>query len=544
MVYPAEAQPRYTYLLWHIFYYPTATGHEAAFAVTKNWGDSINSLYSVLLEVILVQAFHLLIIAFVYIGNRSSSGSIRLATKVFYENEPAAVLLRVLSRLTGGRLGQSPISPSNRAAKRYEQTLLLVVIGVAVLFVPKIVPAFAIHGLLIGTSAPVNPLEIYVPESPWLTAGNVGLQIPLEALAQPRYLRAVGQAETASVDLQNKVTVTPPVTLQDLGNGEQILKIGYNYSLTAQDLGLQNFHGLQLNVKGSCHTEYGWLDTNESDGTSTDVYHIFGDNAINWKASAYYGYVPIAFADFPKESGPFEINNTYAIMVSSMQCSSFTIGTDPWYLTNTSGTPYDGDTVYNVLRGRPGLSCWQSDEWTYKDQSSSTADLSSISGLNFPDSLQNVFYNLIGPPSVFSTATALGSIALASSTTAQLYTIDAGSSSIYNDMQRLVLTTYISTANLLVDTTLFNGTNTYGLNSTVPSDDLDQVAQFVVSDQNITTVSLAYAIAIPIGTVLVYLMVKLLKVYIQPIAFDGDDGIPEAVVRIDAAEKGQTSQHH
>ncbi|RAO64043.1 uncharacterized protein BHQ10_000055 [Talaromyces amestolkiae] len=537
MVYPAEAQPRYTYLLWHIFNYPTAAGHEAAFAVTKNWGDSINSLYSVLLEVILVQAFHLLILAFVYVGNRSSSDSIHLATKVFYEDEPAAVLLRVLSRFTGGRVSQNPTSPSNRAIKRYEQTLLLVVIGVTVLFVPKIVPAFAIHGLLIGTSAPVDPLQVYVPESPWFTTGNVGLQIPLEALAQPRYLRAVGQADTASIDLQNKVTVTAPVTLQNLGKGEQILEIGYNYSLTAQDLGLQNFHGLQLNVQGSCHTEYGWLNNTESEGTSTDVYNIFGDDSINWKASPYYGYVPIAFSDFPKASGTFRINNTYAIMISSMQCDSFTIGTDPWYLTNTTGTPYNGDTVYNVLRGRPGLSCWQSDEWTYKDQSSSTWNLSSISGLNFPQSLRNVFYNLIGPPSIFSTATALGSIALASSTTAQLYTIDAASSSIYNDMQRLVLTTYISTANLLVDTTLYNKTNTYGLNSIVSSGDLDQVAQFVVSDQNITTVSLAYAIGIPIGTVLIYLIVKLLKIYVQPRAFDGVSRTPEAVVRINEAEK-------
>lgn len=544
MVFPAEAQPRYTYRLWHIFYYPTANGHEAAFAVTKNWGDSINSLYSVLLEIVLVQAFQLLILAFVYIGNRSSSDSTRLTTKVFYENEPAVVLLRVLSRLVGSKGSQNPIpSTSSRATKRYEQTMILVVIGVTVLFVPKLVPAFAIHGLLIGNAAPVDPVQIYVPGSPWLTTANVGLQIPLEAVAQPRYLRAVGQAETASADLQKKVTVTPPVMLQDLGNGEKILRIDYNYTLTAQDLGLQNFHGLQLNVQGSCRTEYGWLETNDTGDNSTDVYHIFGDDSINWRASAYYGYVPIAFPDFPRISGEFGINNTYAIMISSMQCNSFTIGTDPWYLTTTTGTPYNADTVYSVLRGRPGLSCWQSDEWVYKDQSSSTWNLSSISGLNFPESLRDVFYNLIGPPTVFSTATALGSIALASSTTAQLYTIDAASSSIYHDMQRLVLTTYISTANLLVDTTLYNKSNTYSLNSTVSSGDLDQVAQFVVSDQNITTVSLAYAIAIPIGTVLIYLIVKLLKIYIRPGGFDEGNGIPEVVTRIDAAEKAQTSQH-
>lgn len=328
------------------------------------------------------------------------------------------------------------------------------------------------------------------------------------------------------------------MTLQDLGNGEKILKIDYNYSLTAQDFGLQNFHGLQLNVQGSCRTEYGWLDTNytgETANLATDLYYLFGNQSLSWPASALYGYAPISYADFPEV--PFSMNNTYAIMISSMQCMSFSIGTDPWYLTNTTGVPYNGDTVYQVLRGRPGLSCWQSDEWTYKGQSSSTWNISSLPGLGFPESLRDIFYNQLGAPTIFSTVTALHSIALASSTTYQLFTIDAAASSIHNDMRRLVLATYISTTNFLTDTTLYNASNTYGIDSIVSSADLDQVAQFVVSDQNIATISLAYAIAIPIGTALLFLMVKSLKIYIRPKVFDERTGMTEVVTRIDATGK-------
>lgn len=182
-MFPAEPQPRYTYRLWHIFYYPTAHGHEAAFAVTKSWGDSINSIYTVLLEIILAQAFQFFVLAFVYIGNRSSSDLIHLATKVFSENEPTAVLLRVLSGLFG----------RNSVIKGYKQTMMFMVVGLTILFVPKLVPASAIHSLLIGSAAPVNPAQIYVLQSPWLTRYDVGLQIPLEALSQPKFLRAVGQ---------------------------------------------------------------------------------------------------------------------------------------------------------------------------------------------------------------------------------------------------------------------------------------------------------------------------------------------------------------
>lgn len=540
MVFPAEAQPRYTYQLWHPFYYPTANGHEAAIAVSKNWGDSINSIYSVLLEILLIQAFQFLVLVFVYIGNRSSSDFVHLANRFFYENEPTVVVLRMLGSLAGRRGGQNAVRalPQHGGFRGYERTTLLIVVGLTILFVPKIVPAFAIHGLLIGTTAPVDPSQIYVPQSAYhKNYSNIGLQIPLEALSKPRVLRAVGQVETASADLQAKVSITPPVVLQDLGNGEKILKLDYNYSLTAQDFGLQKFHGLNLIVSGSCRTEYGWLDPNFVGEFPTDYYYIFGETSLYWYASAYYGYMPMAYSQIPNAT--VNMNNTYAIMISSMQCSSFTNGTDPWYLTNTTGVPSvsaDNDLVYNVLRGRPGLSCWQSDEWTYKDQISSTWELSTVVGLNFPESLRDVFFAQLGTPSIYNTVVSLGSIALASSTTAQTFTIDAASSSIYNDMRRLVLTAYISTTNMLLDTTLYNISDTYGIDSIVSSTDVDQVAQFVVSDQEIATISLAFGIALPIGTLLLFVIVKSLKYYIKPKALDGDSGTSEVVEKTNAIE--------
>lgn len=546
MVSPAEAQPRHTYLLWHPFKHPTANGHEAAIAVSRKWGDSINSVYSVLLEILLIQALQFLVLVFIYIGNRSSSDFIHSANTLFYENEPTTVVLRMLNGLTGRGGGQNPIRLLSQQSviRGYERMALLISVGLTLLLVPKIIPAFAIHGLLIGIAAPVDPASIYVPQSPYFrNYADAGRQIPLEVLARPRILRAVGQVETASADLQAKVSVTPPVVLQDLGGGEKIMKVDYNYSLTAQDFGLQNFHGLELSVTGSCRTEYGWLKSNyfgyyDAYGLPTDWYYIFNDSLTYWSATPLYGYMPMAYSQLIDIST--NMNKSYAIMISSMQCQSITIGTDPWYLTETTGAPSisaNNDTVYNVTRGRPGLSCWQSDEWTYKGRSSSTWNLPNVSGLNFPSALRDVFYTQIGSPSIYNMVSSLGSIALQSDTTSQVFTIDAGNSSIYNDMRRLVLTSYIATTNLLLDTTLYDTNNTYALPSIVSPDKLDQVAQFVVYDEQIATISLAFAIALPIGTLLLFAMVKSLKYHIKPKVLDGGNGTSKVVVKIDAAGK-------
>lgn len=525
MVFPAESQPRDTYLLWHIFSYPTKNGHEDAIAVSRSWGDSINAIYSVLIEMLLMQFFQFLIVVLVYLGNRSSSTFVHRVDQFVYEAEPTLVIIRMLKSITG--ISRSAIL--SQGFRGYEQAMLLLIAWSAISLVPKFVPAFAIHGLLIGNAAPVNPAQIYVP--PLYNNSDLGLQIPLDAISRPKAFRAVGQVETASDDLLNKVTVSQPVVLQDLGNGEQIQKIDYNYTITARDFGLQTFHGLTLNVQGSCRTEYGWFDDYyDSDDLETDFYYIFGDDSLSFYASPLYGYTPIAYPQIP--GLPYAMNNTYAIMISSMQCESFTIGTDPWYLTNTTGVSAvyaDGDLVYNVLRDRPGLSCWQMDEWTYNNQSSTTWGLPNISGLGFPESLRDVFYSQLASPSVFNTVNSLGSIALASSTTAQYFTIDAASSSIYNDLKRLVLTSYIMTTNLLLDTTLYNRDNTYNASSLVSQADLKQVAQFVVDDPNIATISLSFAVAMPIATLIMFLIVKLSKVYIKPTNFDENNVAVEIV---------------
>jgi hypothetical protein len=68
--------------------------------------------------------------------------------------------------------------------------------------------------------------------------------------------------------------------------------------------------------------------------------------------------------------------------------------------------------------------------------------------------------------------------------------------------------------------------------------DLDQVAQLVVSDQEITTISLAFGIVfgivLPIGTLLLFVIVKSLKSYIKPRVLNGDSATFEVVEKINA----------
>src|SRR5437773_1436952 len=111
--------------------------------------------------------------------------------------------------------------------------------------------------IIISNAAPVAPSAIYVPDLP-ATAQNAYLAKSY-ALEVPSALRAAGSVQVANMSTRAEVSVDQPELLQDLGGGEAIIRMGYRYSLTGADLGLQYYPKLTLRVEGSCTTEYGWL---------------------------------------------------------------------------------------------------------------------------------------------------------------------------------------------------------------------------------------------------------------------------------------------
>lgn len=100
----------------------------------------------------------------------------------------------------------------------------------------------------------------------------------------------------------------------------------------------------------------------------------------------------------------------------------------------------------------------------------------------------------------------LGTRALQSASAAFDNIFDANSSSVYNDLQHLVLASYVATTNVLEDTTTY-GPEKPGIpnlakykNGTLK----DGVGNFVIYSKDVATLSIQKAIIIPLVLVLLF----------------------------------------
>lgn len=145
------------------------------------------------------------------------------------------------------------------------------------------------------------------------------------------------------------------------------------------------------------------------------------------------------------------------------------------------------------------MSCWQNDVWSYKGHNSTISALNTIPGMNIASALHNLLITFLGTPKIVSLGTRLGPSALLSSSTALGETFDVTSSSVHDDLERLVFAAYIATVNTLTDSTQFP-VNRYNVsNIALESDGTTKfgVTEFVVWSINVTTLAILPIIFIP-----------------------------------------------
>ncbi|KAH8751823.1 hypothetical protein BGZ57DRAFT_1010005 [Hyaloscypha finlandica] len=523
MVFPTEQQPSDTYHLWRRFSFPTKHGSIRAIAVDETAGNRINTLYAILLEMMFAEiiAIILLVVLHVSISRTVSQDAKEINRKVKKEqHEPFSL---------AGSLGRDVRTLRKDNSRFWWLPLVWIAVVLSTWVGPKTLPLLVTPRLLIGNSAPVVASKVYFPQTP---KDGDGLSLSVFVKSQgPAALRTIGTVGIADSTTQNLVHVTNPKVTIDRVSGQKDIEIDYNYDLGALDFGMQRFEGLSLHVEGSCRTEYNWLKSTENDfprnfrgiDHKTDAYHLWNnDYYLNGAVftSLLDGWAPRAFF-YPQ----YPANDTwirtqpkfnYAIVISSVNRTSFSQGFDPWYLTGavTEPAPAPGDPpAWYVQPRRPALSCWESNFWSYKGHKSSVADLVGIPGLKFPPGLQAALYSQLLQPKILNVGRYLSGSALASSEQVTDYYFDAKSSSIYEDMKRLVLAAYVSTANTLLDSTL------YGPGTTIPNivtpKNQDEVAGFVVSSSDIITLSISVLVIVPIFTLLFGIVGLLLGFYLD-----------------------------
>jgi hypothetical protein len=493
---------------------PTEGGSKDAIAVPSKVGNQLNSAYTFMLGLIVGEIWAAILLFGLLLSVRKAKNSHNttvINTGIWNtKDSPFSVLKLVTTYFV-----------KLRRERRF-LLLLWVFLALATLVIGYALPIEVAPLILLGNAAPVSPTAIYVPN---IDNDSLPYQLQVNAIEAPSALRAAGSAQAANASTNAKISIGQPEIIGEYGEGEKIMRIGYGYSIKGVDFGLQHYGDLELQVEGSCITEYGWLNSSYDNPQGShfveDVYNYFGDSSIQQSVSLYDGAVPLAYFRVGDDSptGPAG-NLTWAAIISSVNRSSYTPSTDPWYRTvrNTdTAVLADGtarDAPYTVKSGRPALSCWQNDVWSYGHHNSNIAnlDLKALPGLNMSIYLQDVFFQYLGEPKIVPLGTSLGASSLQSAASSLGEVFDAGASSLHADLERLVLASYIASTNFLTDTTL------YPMNrGTVPNDvlgannqTLPGVAEFVVWSTDVQALSVRSIIIIPVVTFVLFVAVSLL----------------------------------
>jgi hypothetical protein len=466
------------YTVLERFTMPTSNGPRTAIAVTTESGKVLQSLYTLMLKTIAMQVWYLAVLAIIaVVARKNRSRNINVANVIIWNAQasPLDVVKQMISYFL--YISAYAVMWAALAAVAWAAS-----IAVSLLVSPD---------LILGNAAPVSVDSIYVPPLPPL--GDTGaVTMRINALSLPSDLRAIGLADNISTNAN--VQVGLPQISTDLG-GNTVYQVDYAYSITDVDFGLQHAAGLTLTVEGSCVTEYGWYNGSTRDGT--DVYHLFGNESDIGTASVLDGGPPLGKYFLPPGPPSGGANISYAILISSVGRKSFDAGTDPWYLTE----PLLNDTfkaIAQVKPGRPPLSCWQTDIWSYNGQSRSINQLDELGVL--PPALVTIFQRFLSLPRILNLAQALGTFALKSAGGSLGYYFDAQNANLHDDLQRLVIGAYAATVNTLEETIKFSPQYSDVGNLVVGNDSqfLPGLADFVIYSPDVSALSIPMLIVVPI----------------------------------------------
>jgi len=574
MVFSQISQPNSTYLTWTKFAFPHEDhGPVPAIAVPIAMYRYIQSGYTMMSTLIVINITAIFIAGGLCIYLKSSrTGNKVNDISMSLWNKRESTHLSVVDTLFYSR----------DALKKwwyYPLVAALLSAWIASLLAGILLPPT----VFLGNAAPVRTGSIYVP--PDLSKDDGGpidesVIFGTHLLQLEPYIRAAGAAYIATDRLRSKVKVEGPIPLGTWRGSdpldpktprtEPIQRINYGYNVTGADLGLQKLPKLRLSIAGSCITEYNWYQgvgsvPANSSSSPTEKYWL-PLRQPNGKLEEVNSLCPAPSAKFRAEApirpASERGNVSWAIIVSSFDRKSYLKNEDPWY--RTKEVREGNQTFHKVLRGRPALSCWQSDTWFFADEgpekSSTILNLQAMVGKEkLSDAMVEILRRYFTLPVAYNLGFALQGSALQSAKAVIASRFDARDSSMYKDLYYIILSAYIATINTLTDTTLYLQPDIDGSppKIDIPNLALDNttrhprpgIEDFVVFSDQVATLSLTRVILIPVLTLgswlLMHMMLGLtpLKIaaamesielfqavrqhYGEPTVHMADDGIPK-----------------
>jgi hypothetical protein len=360
--------------------------------------------------------------------------------------------------------------------------------------VGNIVAGILVSGeLVMGKVAPPARDAIFYPDvARYSRVDDNGASISkLDTLKAPSVLRALGSIDSSDPSVRKRVNLqraNPPGGRAD----EPSVGIEYDYNVTGVDMGLQTEPKLRLHVIGSCQTNYTWLVNSTDAG---DTYRIFGgDRLYLAKFQPEVDSPPRVSLEIDIDSG--SDRTSFAMIVNTGGLFSYTSSTDPWYLTESID---NGALPYQVRRKRPVLSCWETRRWHLNGKDVETSKLGTLPGISLHKAWVDVFGLEFALPRLVNLARLAGASALksASLAAAPSYILDAGASSIIDDLERLLLASWVSSSSVLRDTTTYGANDMANFVKGGKDSSGDSVAEFVLKSGDVSTLSVRILISIP-----------------------------------------------
>ncbi|KAH0612137.1 uncharacterized protein H6S33_010189 [Morchella sextelata] len=371
------------------------------------------------------------------------------------------------------------------------------------IFAGVVVPA----NLELGNVAPANPQSVFfaIPD-----LNNTEQQSVAERVRAPSAQRAVGVVEYAKNQLRERVTFY--ISEDKVAS--------YQFNVTGVDFGLQlkDARNFMLKTEGGCSFDYEVYKGLDTD-YYFDLYNIYGSNySLNVLSDANVGGKMI-MPRLAVESDMAEIYNNpngaklkYYILPDTVGRYSHTASSDPWYFTEPSpqiDVEY-GFPPFTISTGRPPLSCWQQDTWSYKGKEVNLLDLDQL-GLDVPKIITDeLFRHRFIRPMIFDIGSSLGSSILVMSASSSYGLLDAKAGSYAADLERLVLTSYIATQDVLRDTVMTQFSPDIGIFNSAhdpttgkPKEGVDK---FVVVSTKVKALSLRVLISVPVIYVSLYIL--------------------------------------
>ncbi|KAK3341824.1 hypothetical protein B0T25DRAFT_511246 [Lasiosphaeria hispida] len=457
--------PQRAYVVMKPFWMPTKNGPLWAVALPTSSAQFVNAALSVVLTIMFTWLWGLIASATLYFASHRFSRR-RLVTLVALRNSPDPwAACKALAGLTAESMGcfrpkrhGRPSTWRDTAFACAFATLALSVVATAIV-IGIIGPPF----FMIGNVAPVETSKLYYPRSSSLTSNPQAYR----ALRAEPSLRALSSVQLFGKTIRERVEVSGDESVRTTDPTKPMFGLTYRYNITGLELGLKHATDLMLSVRGACRTEYGWLDTTNKN-EAFERLHIFNDPNM-----AYTTALSGVYLEFPPRPGFLTLNESlfvdqtlagnvsYAIVAPLSNRRSNSSGTDPWYLTEPHiSNNLKLNTQYRIKAGRPALSCWHQDVWSCCGGESVNGgrNLPELKNLIMPEVLRDIMaIALLKPPVVQLGKDAVMS-ALASASSSPLGSngiIEARYSSIFQDVERLVMASYVSTLNILTDSTLF-----------------------------------------------------------------------------------------